>query len=388
MNGVAHFHHGLLACVDCGRKVPTCRLGTIRVMRLRLYSVALALMMLAAEHGAGQEPDVTVGIALFPPNVMQAAEGDDRYTGFDIELWEEVRRIAGIESEYELLPFEKLLEAVAAGDVDVAIAGITVNAEREHQMDFSHPYMQSGLRILTKVDQGGLAIFAFLRSLPGSGIFQPIGYLVGFLLICSHILFFVERGSDAITRSYVPGIFEAAWCILATMTTVGYGDITPRRWLGRLVAFVVMFTGIALFGIIIAELSAGMTLAQLNSDISEPDDLKDRRVATVAGSTSVDVIRAYGARVVAVEEIDDAYGLLEAGGVDAIVFDAPPLSQYVKENVEGRVALVGPLLETEWYGIAFPDKSPLREEVNRALLKIQEDGTYSRIHEKWFGDQP
>ena len=255
-------------------------------------------------------------------------------------------------------------------------------------MDFSHPYMRSGLRILAGVNNEESSLSRLLRGVSESGIQKPLGYLLGFMLICSHILFFAERGSKSISQDYFPGIFEAAWCILATMTTVGYGDITPQRWVGRFVALLVMVTGIALFGIIIAELSAGLTLAQLSSDISGPEDLRRRRVATVAGSTSTNVIRDFGAHLVEVEEIDDAYDLLEAGEVAAIVFDAPPLFQYVKENAEGQVALVGRILNTESYGMAFPNGSPLREKVNRALLDLQEDGTYRRLYEKWFGETP
>ena len=357
-------------------------------MRQPLWLLGLSLLGLLAAPLWSADSPTSVGIALFPPNVMEGEAGEGSFTGFDIELWEEIGRRTEIQSEYTLLPFEQLLEAVKEGEVDAAIAGITINAPREHEMDFSHPYMNSGVRILASLDSDESAMLRLLRSLPDSGITKPISYLLGFMLICSHILFFAERGSPSISRGYFPGIFEAAWCILATMTTVGYGDITPQRWVGRFVAFLVMLTGIALFGIIIAELSAGLTLVQLASDIEGPDDLRDRRVATVAGSTSADLVRGYGARLVEVAEIDNAYQLLEGGRVDAVVFDAPPLFQYAKERGEDQVALVGPLLHSESYGIAFPHGSPLREEVNRAILELQEDGTYRKLYEKWFGETP
>lgn len=357
-------------------------------MRQPPWLLGLFFFAVTTTSLSGADSETTVGIALFPPNVMKGGAGQDSYTGFDIELWEEVRRAAEIESKFKLLPLEQLLKAVKEGEVDAAIAGITINGRREREMDFSHPYMRSGLRILAGVNGEESTLFRLLRGVSNSGILQPLGYLLGFMLICSHILFYAERGSKSISRGYFPGIFEAAWCILATVTTVGYGDITPQRWVGRFVALLVMVTGIALFGIIVADLSAGLTLAQLSSDISGPEDLRGRRVATVASSTSTDVIRGFRARLVEVEEIEDAYDLLEAGEVDAIVFDAPPLFQYVKENGEGQAALVGPLLNTESYGVAFPHGSPLREEVNRALLDLQEDGTYRRLYEKWFGETP
>ncbi len=37
------------------------------------------------------------------------------------------------------------------------------------------------------------------------------------------------------------------------------------------------------------------------------------------------------------------------------------------------------------YGIVFPTNSPLRKQVNEALLALREDGTYEDIYNKWFG---
>lgn len=363
-------------------------LATIPFMQQPPWLLGLFLFAVSTTPLSGADSETTVGIALFPPNVMKGGAGQDSYTGFDIELWEEVRRAADIESTYKLLPFAQLLKAVQEGEVDVAVAGITINGRREREMDFSHAYMRSGLRILAGVNTEEPSLVRLLRGVTETGAVKALGYLISFMLICSHILFFAERGSKSISRGYFPGIFEAAWCILATVTTVGYGDITPQRWTGRFVALLVMVTGIALFGIIVADLSSGLTLAQLSSDIRGPEDLRRRRVATVAGTTSTDMIRSFGAQLVEVQEIEDAYDLLEAGDVAAIVFDAPPLLQYMKENTTSRVALVGPLLDSESYGMAFPNGSPLREKVNRALLDLQEDGTHSRLYEKWFGKRP
>ncbi len=37
------------------------------------------------------------------------------------------------------------------------------------------------------------------------------------------------------------------------------------------------------------------------------------------------------------------------------------------------------------YGIAFPASIPLREDDNRAPLKLQEDGTYDQLFARWYG---
>jgi polar amino acid transport system substrate-binding protein len=39
----------------------------------------------------------------------------------------------------------------------------------------------------------------------------------------------------------------------------------------------------------------------------------------------------------------------------------------------------------EDYGIVFKSGSPLRRDVDGALLAMREDGTYQQLYDKWFG---
>jgi len=56
-------------------------------------------------------------------------------------------------------------------------------------------------------------------------------------------------------REY-PNVFRGMWWALQTVTTVGYGDVTPQDTIGRLVASVVMFEGIALLAIVTAAVTS------------------------------------------------------------------------------------------------------------------------------------
>ena len=56
-------------------------------------------------------------------------------------------------------------------------------------------------------------------------------------------------------REY-PNIFLGMWWAMQTVTTVGYGDVTPKNVGGRLVAALVMLEGIALVAIVTAAVTS------------------------------------------------------------------------------------------------------------------------------------
>jgi polar amino acid transport system substrate-binding protein len=124
---------------------------------------------------------------------------------------------------------------------------------------------------------------------------------------------------------------------------------------------------------------------QIRGAISGPDDLPGKRVATTRNSTAAAYLRAQKADTTEVAEIGAAYQLLLDKKVDAVVFDAPVLSYYASHDGKGKVDLVGPVFRKEAFGIVFPLDSPLRKEVDRALLDLRENGTYQKLAETWFG---
>ena len=368
----------------CALRAAASRL-VIQIRAAWLVGRAAAVGLLVAAPLLADPPAeraaLVVGVADIPPLVVQSGEG---LQGFDIDIWNEVSAVLGVDSSYRLLRFDDLMEAVERGEVDAAIAGISMTRDRERVVDFSHPYFDSGLRILTTLDNGSWWL-RLLRSLGSAATLEVFGSLVVFVLLCAHVLFLVERGASDISYRYWPGILEACWCVLATITTVGYGDVTPRSWLGRFASVVTMLIGIALFGVAISHLSTALMMEALKSEISGPEDLDGRSVATVSGTTSSAAAIRYGARLRETDTIAAAYRLLEGEDVDAILFDAVPLMRYAVEDGNNTVSIVGPLIEKQSYAIAFPAGSELRESVNRALLELEESGRYARIRAKWFG---
>lgn len=86
----------------------------------------------------------------FPPFESQAEGGG--LEGFDIDLMNAIGEEAGLEVEYESLPFDGIIPALQSGRVDAAISAMTITPERANTVDFSRPYFQSGLAIAVQDD--------------------------------------------------------------------------------------------------------------------------------------------------------------------------------------------------------------------------------------------
>lgn len=110
-------------------------------------------------------------------------------------------------------------------------------------------------------------------------------------------------------------------------------------------------------------------------------DLIDKRVVTVNGSTAARYLTEHKIAF----DGDDAFKRIEGGSADAMVFDAPVLQHHIELADNGRLLLVGNVFQREDYGIALPTGSPRRKAINTTLLEMQDDGSYERIREHYFG---
>lgn len=327
---------------------------------------------------------VTVGVSQFAPCVMKNKKG--QLTGFDIELWESISKKLNIKTVYKETAFQNLIPGLEKGDYDVAAAGITINASREKRIDFSQPYLNSGLRIVVNNKDEG--VFNLFRSPVALKIASLLGMFFLFIIVMAHFIWLAERGKDSINDKYFPGIFDACWFAVVTSSTVGYGDTTPQKWAGKLVSVILIFAGVSLFGIIAGEVSAAVTTANLNSQLTV-DDLSGKLVATKGGTVSEIYLKEIGATVVPFDTIEAAYKKVDSGELRIAVFDSPSVLYYVKTPGlgKGRVKTTGELFYPHHFGFAFPQNSKLAEKVNRALLELKESGEYHHLYTKWFGEQ-
>lgn len=234
-------------------------------------------LMVLILTSCGETETLTVGVNSGYRPFGYVEEG--KVKGFEIELWHEIAKEAGIRYKLKPLATGDLIKSVKDRKIDAAIAGITVKDSRKKIADFSTPYLYTGQTLLVRSDE---------------------------------------------------------------------------------------------------------------QNINGVKDLKDKVVAAKIGTTGYEYLtKVKGIKEIqAFPTIDEAFQALLQRKVDAVIYDAPGIHHYTKNEGKGKTKAVGGELTKEHYSIAFPKGSRYTGKINNALRAIGENGTFERIYMKWFGEPP
>ena len=126
-------------------------------------------------------------------------------------------------------------------------------------------------------------------------------YVVGAGLLAAIILFYVETSGcvvDGVKKLWVlkdePTVMctfqnagDAAWLVIVTMATVGYGDISPKTVIGKVIAALLMLISVVSFSLPVAIFGANLTELYLEQRLSKKE--KSRSASPyVVSTTSLD----------------------------------------------------------------------------------------------------
>ena len=107
------------------------------------------------ESGGGEGEACRVGIdTTYPPFEF---EEDGEYKGIDIDLINAIAENQGFEIEFNPMDFGGIIPALQAGQLDVAIAGMSITDERKEIVDFSDPYFEAGISLVVAEDNSEIA---------------------------------------------------------------------------------------------------------------------------------------------------------------------------------------------------------------------------------------
>ncbi|MDP8206219.1 MAG: potassium channel family protein [Candidatus Electryonea clarkiae] len=147
-----------------------------------------------------------------------------------------------------------------------------------------------------------------MQSLLEAHLHRVFGILLALMLLGAVLLWFIE-GHDTF-----PTPFDALWWSLVTITTVGYGDISPEHFPGKLTAMLIILAGVALVSMFTATVSSVFVASKIK---------EGRGLQEVFYQNHIVILGWYPGA----ERLLEALSILSGGKIRlALVNDLPPAS--------------------------------------------------------------
>ena len=353
----------------------------------KIYSLLVICVAILSNTSYAQSAEdavtLTVGIKVAPPFVIKQENGD--FTGISIELWEKIAQKMALQYQYKETDLDGLITGLEDHSLDASVAALTVTAEREEVIDFSHPFHTTGLAIA--VPEKSKPIWHILRRLVSLPFLASLAALTGLLMLVGFLLWVAERKKNGAMFGGSPsqGIGSSFWWAAVTMTTVGYGDKAPITFWGRMIALVWMFTAIIIISSFTAAIATSLTVGQLENTVTGVEDLKRVRVSTVKNSVSEHFLANRGISHEISDTIEDAVNKLAAGKYDAVVYDKPILQYTLNQTSPKKTRILPNTFQRQDYAIALPEGSELREKINQTLLEVISESDWQFILKRNLG---
>lgn len=325
-----------------------------------------------------------VGVSDVPPFAIAHADGS--WSGIAVDLWHEVADAIGRTWVLHQRPLSELLAGLADGSLDVVVGPLAITPQGEQAADFTHAYLATTLGIAVRPDTAPTwgRILAVVLSPRLVHVLLGMGLVS--LLFATLVWLLEHRRNPAHFEGHPPrGLWSAIWWAASTLTTVGYGDKTPRTVPGQAVAIAGMIAGILLVSVLTATFASQITLAHLRSTVRSADDLRRVAVGAVPGSPAEAYLTARGIRTIDYPGVPEALAGLERREVDAVVSDDVILRYWAASRPGGAIDVLPIPLEPEYLAFALRSGSDLVEPINEALLRVTHADAWKRTVQSYLG---
>uniref|UniRef100_A0A3B5LYC7 Glutamate receptor n=1 Tax=Xiphophorus couchianus TaxID=32473 RepID=A0A3B5LYC7_9TELE len=290
---------------------------------------------------------------------------------------------------------------------DLAVAGLTITAEREKVIDFSKPFMTLGISIMYRVHLGRRpGYFSFLDPFsPGVWLFMLLAYLA-----VSCVLFLVARLTpyewynphpclkgrcNLLINQYSLG--NSFWFPVGGFMQQG-STIAPRALSTRCVSGVWWAFTLIIISSYTANLAAFLTVQRMEVPIESVDDLADQTAieyGTMHGGSTMTFFmnsryQTYqrmwnfmNSKQPSVFVKSTEEGIARVLNSNYAYLLESTMNEYYRQR-NCNLTQIGGLLDTKGYGIGMPLGSVYRDEFDLAILKLQEDNRLEILKRFWW----
>uniref|UniRef100_A0A8C4QMV0 Glutamate receptor n=1 Tax=Eptatretus burgeri TaxID=7764 RepID=A0A8C4QMV0_EPTBU len=343
--------------------------------------------------------------------------GNARFEGYCADLLVELSAILGFSYEIRVVPDNKfgsqeengqwngMVKELIQHKADLAVAPLSISYRREKVIDFSKPFMTSGISIMYRKPNGTCpGLFSFLYPFSSE---VWIYILLSYLGVCS-VLFIVARftpyewynphpcnpDSDVVENSFT--LINSFWFGVGALMQQG-SELMPRALSTRIVGVTWWFFILIIVSSYTANLAAFLTIERMDSPISSADDLaKQTKIeyGVIRDGTTMTFFKK--SKISTYEKMwafmsSHPMALINSsdeGTHRVLTTDYAFLAESTFIEYEiGRncnLTQVGGLLDNKGYGIGTPIGSPYRDKMSIAILQLQDEGKLMKLKDKWW----
>ncbi|XP_054163278.1 glutamate receptor ionotropic, kainate 2-like [Oppia nitens] len=371
-----------------------------------------------------QNAHLSITTVLSPPYTMVKESsntkiGNDQFEGFSIDLIQELSKILHFKYEFRLVKdkgygrpdangtWNGMIGELIRGEADIAVADLTITSKREAAVDFTHPFMNTGISILYKKPTKKItSLFSFLS--PFSNIVWI--YVVGAYIGVSSMLFIVGRLSPYEWENPHPcrkndevlengfSLSNSFWFTIGSLMQQG-NDLSPKAMSTRTIAGIWYFFTLIMIASYTANLAAFLTVEKIvfpiedavglaNQDTIKYGCLQSGSTASFFSESNITTYKKMwkhmsstpGVLMVSNEEAKQT--VERSDGKYAFLMESASIEYTVERDC--NLTQIGGLLDSKGYGIATVKDSPVRMPLSQAILQLQESGVLLLLKERWW----
>ncbi|KAF2314621.1 hypothetical protein GH714_027988 [Hevea brasiliensis] len=318
--------------------------------------------------------------------------GTDLVKGYCIDVFLAAIKFLPYAVPYKFIPFgdghknpsyTELVNQITHGVFDAVIGDVAIVTNRTRVVDFTQPYIESGLVVVAPVRKLNSSAWAFLRPFT---LWMWVVTALFFLLVGAVVWILEHRINDEFRGPPKKQVVTILWFSFSTMF-FAHREKTMST-LGRLVLIIWLFVVLIINSSYTASLTSILTVQQLFSPIKGIDTLltsNDRigfQVGSFAQNYLNEELSIATTRLVALGSPEEYATALANGTVAAIVDERPYMDLFLSEHCEFSIR--GQEFTKSGWGFAFPRDSPLAIDMSTAILNLSENGDLHKIRDKWL----
>ncbi len=315
-----------------------------------------------------QSDTLIVGYSSAPPFVI---EDDNHRYGISIWLWEKIAKDLDLNYRLERYSFSEMLDGVGDGQIDVSINPLTMTAARSRSFNFTSPFYVSCDTVVMKKKGRWEHLILILSTFFSMEFLGALLLLVITIGIFGWLTWIFERKKNSEQfRPGINGLWDGMWWSTVTMTTVGYGDKSPKSVGGKIVALVWMFSALIFLSGLTASIASILLRDQTDLAGINATELRSLDVGTMRNTGTEGYLRGrFYNHITTYDDIFEGLHSVEQNVNKAFIYDEPIIKYRLAERPQEKLEILPIKLNLQLYAFAVSkDRDDLRHDLSERIL--------------------